>query len=64
VPPWERPFVTAELIRRTSLAATEREIIERIAAFEAAGWDEIALRIAPGQEHAIEDWGRIRRAFA
>ena len=60
----ERPFVTAELIRRTSLAATEREIIERIAALAAAGWDEIALRIAPGQEHAIEDWGRIRRAFA
>lgn len=59
----ERRFITAELIRRTSLAATEREIIERIAALAAAGYDEIALRIAPGQEHAIEDWGRIRRAF-
>jgi 5,10-methylenetetrahydromethanopterin reductase len=63
VKPEERRFVTAELIRRTSLAATERAIIERIAALAAAGYDEIALRIAPGQEHAIEDWGRIRRAF-
>ena len=29
-----------------------------------AGYDEIAIQIIPGQEHAIEDWGRIRRAFA
>ena len=50
VKPEERRFVTAELIAR-------------VAALAAAGYDEIALRIAPGQEHAIEDWGRIRRAF-
>src|SRR5215472_6895294 len=29
-----------------------------------AGYSEIAVQIVPGQEHAIEDWGRIRRAFA
>ena len=29
-----------------------------------AGYTEIALQIVPSQEHAIEDWGRIRRAFA
>jgi 5,10-methylenetetrahydromethanopterin reductase len=64
VKPEERPFITAELIRRTPFAATERELIERVAALEAAGYDEIAINIVPGQEHAIEDWGRIRRAFA
>src|SRR5437879_3843734 len=64
VKPEERPFVTAELIRRTTLTATEPEVIERIAALAAAGYSEIAIRIVPGQEHAIEDWGRIRRAFA
>jgi alkanesulfonate monooxygenase SsuD/methylene tetrahydromethanopterin reductase-like flavin-dependent oxidoreductase (luciferase family) len=64
VKPEERPFVTAELVRRTTLTATEPELKERIAALAAAGYDEIAIRIVPGQEHAIEDWGKIRRAFA
>jgi 5,10-methylenetetrahydromethanopterin reductase len=64
VKPIERPFITAELIRRTTFTATEQELRERIAALAAAGYDEIAFQIVPGQEHAIEDWGRIRRAFA
>src|SRR3954463_6847645 len=64
VKPEERPFVTAELIRRTTFTATEKELKERIAALADAGYTEIALQIVPGQEHAIEDWGRIRRAFA
>ncbi len=64
VKPEERPFVTAESIRRTTYTATERELKERFAALEAAGYSEIAMQIVPGQEHAIEDWGRIRRAFA
>src|SRR5207237_4483339 len=64
VKPEERPFVTAELIRLTTFTATEKELKERIAALADAGYTEIALQIVPGQEHAIEDWGRIRRAFA
>ncbi|HJU17833.1 MAG TPA: hypothetical protein VJ770_15360, partial [Stellaceae bacterium] len=64
VKPVERPFVTAELIRHTTFTATEPELTERVAALAAAGYDEIAFQIVPGQEHAIEDWGRIRRAFA
>jgi 5,10-methylenetetrahydromethanopterin reductase len=52
------------LIRRTTFTATEKELKERIAALAAAGYTEIAVQIVPGQEHAIEDWGRIRRAFA
>ena len=64
VKPEERPFVTAELIRLTTFAATEPELKERIAGLAAAGYGEIAIQIIPGQEHAIEDWGRIRRAFA
>ncbi len=60
----ERPFVTAELIRLPTFAATRRELKDRIAALADSGYDEIAIQIVPGQEHAIEDWGRIRRAFA
>jgi 5,10-methylenetetrahydromethanopterin reductase len=64
VKPDERPFVTAELIQLTTITATEKEIKDRIAALFAAGYSEIAIQIVPGQEHAIEDWGRVRRAFA
>jgi len=64
VKPEERRFVTAELIRRTTYTATEKELKGRFAALAHAGYSEIAVQIVPGQEHAIEDWGRIRRAFA
>ena len=64
VKPDERPFVTAELIRLTTFAANERELKERFARLADAGYDEVAIQILPGQEHAIEDWGRIRRAFS
>jgi 5,10-methylenetetrahydromethanopterin reductase len=64
VKPDERPFVTAELIRLTTFTATEPELKKRITALADAGYAEIALQIVPGQEHAIEDWGRLRRAFA
>jgi 5,10-methylenetetrahydromethanopterin reductase len=64
VKPEERPFVTAELIRLTTFTATQKELTQRIAALAEAGYAEIAIQIVPGQEHAIEDWGRIRRAFA
>jgi 5,10-methylenetetrahydromethanopterin reductase len=63
VKPEERPFVTADLIRLTTFTATEREIKDRIAALADLGYSEIAIQIVPGQEHAVEDWGRIRRAF-
>jgi 5,10-methylenetetrahydromethanopterin reductase len=63
VKPEERPFVTAELIRLTTITGTEKEIKDRLAALFAAGYSEVALQIVPGQEHAIEDWGKIRRAF-
>jgi len=64
VKPEEHRFVTAELIRHTTITGTEREVTDRVAALAAAGYGEIALQIVPGQEHAIEDWGRVRRAFA
>lgn len=64
VKPEERPFVTAELIRRTSFTATEAELKRRIGDLRDAGYTEFTVQILPGQEAAIEDWGRIRRAFA
>jgi 5,10-methylenetetrahydromethanopterin reductase len=63
VKPEERRFITAELIRRTSFVGTEKEVKGRLGALADAGFDEVSLHIVPGQEHAIEDWGRLRRAF-
>jgi 5,10-methylenetetrahydromethanopterin reductase len=60
----ERPYLSAELIRHTTWTATAPDLIERIRAIEAAGFAQIVFSILPGQEHAVEDWGRIRRAFA
>jgi 5,10-methylenetetrahydromethanopterin reductase len=63
VRPEERPFITAELVRATSFTATERELKERIAALRDAGYTQFTVQIVPGQEDAIEDWARIKRAF-
>ncbi len=64
VRPDERPFLSADLIRYATWTATEPELRERVAALEAGGFSQIVFSILPGQEHAIEDWGRIRAAFA
>src|ERR1700683_95036 len=64
VKPEERRFVTPDLIRATTITGSETEIKATLAAFAETGYAEIAIQIVPGQEHAIEDWGRIRRAFA
>ncbi len=64
VKPEERPYVTAELIRDTSFSATESEIKTRIASLRDAGYTQFTIQIVPGQEDAIEDWGRIRKAFS
>lgn len=63
VKPEEKPFITAELIRRTTFTATEKEIKERVEALRAAGYSQLAIGITPGEESALEDWARIRNAF-
>jgi 5,10-methylenetetrahydromethanopterin reductase len=63
VRPDERRFITADMIRRTSFIGTAEDLTQRIAALEQAGFTQVVFSIPPGQEHAIEDWGRIRRAF-
>ncbi len=63
VRPDERKFITADMIRKTSFIGTADDLTERITALAAAGFTQVVFSIPPGQEHAIEDWGRIRRAF-
>jgi 5,10-methylenetetrahydromethanopterin reductase len=63
VKPEEKKFVDAELIRQTTFTATEREIKNRIGDLRDAGWSQFVIPITPGEERAIEDWARIRKAF-
>jgi 5,10-methylenetetrahydromethanopterin reductase len=63
VKPEERHFVTAELIRQTTFTATEAELKQRVEALRSAGWRQFVIALTPGEEHAIEDWARIKRAF-
>jgi 5,10-methylenetetrahydromethanopterin reductase len=64
VKPEEQRFVSAELIRRTTFTATEQELKQRIEAMRDAGWSQIVFCITPGEERAIEDFARLRQAFA
>jgi 5,10-methylenetetrahydromethanopterin reductase len=63
VKPEERKFVTAELIRRTTFTATEQALKQRVEALREAGWNQLVIAITLGEERALEDWARIKRAF-
>jgi len=64
VKPEERQFVTAELIRDTSFTATEAELKKRVGDLRDAGYTQFTIQLTPGEEDAIEDWVRIKSAFA
>ncbi len=59
----EKKFVTAKMIAETSFTASEAEIKQRIEALRGAGYTQFTIQLVPGQESAIEDWGRIAKAF-
>ena len=60
----ERPFISAELIRRTTFTGTEADIIGRVEALRDAGYNQFTVQLTPGSEDAIEDWARIRQAVS
>ena len=59
----ERPFITEALIRETTFTGLESDIIERIGALRDAGFKQLTVQLTPGNEHAIEDWARIKNAI-
>jgi 5,10-methylenetetrahydromethanopterin reductase len=60
VKPNERPFVTAEMMRLTTFTGQEADLLDRIAALRDAGYTQFTIQLIPGQEKAIEDWGRLK----
>jgi 5,10-methylenetetrahydromethanopterin reductase len=63
IKPEENRFVTAELIRQTTFTGQEQHIKQRIEAMRDGGLSQLVIPIVPGHEAAVEDWGRIARAF-
>ncbi len=63
VKPEEDRFITAELIRQTTFTGVEQDIKQRIEAMRDGGLSQLVIPIVPGHEDAIEDWGRIAKAF-
>ena len=63
IKPEERPFLTADLIRASSMTATEAEIREKIGTLRDAGYTQFTVQLIPGHEAALADWARIRQAF-
>lgn len=55
----EQQFITAEMLKFTSLTGTAEEIRARVAAMAAAGYDQMAIQLVPGHETAIEDWAKV-----
>jgi 5,10-methylenetetrahydromethanopterin reductase len=63
IKPEEERFITAELIRQTTFTGVEQDIKQRIEAMRDGGLSQLVIPIVPGHEAAIEDWGRIAKAF-
>jgi 5,10-methylenetetrahydromethanopterin reductase len=59
----ERPFVTAELIRRTTFTGTRADLVARVAALRDAGYTQFTVQLVPGGESAIEDWAAVKAAL-
>jgi 5,10-methylenetetrahydromethanopterin reductase len=57
--PEEERFLTAELMRDLTTTGTADELVERVRGLAAAGYHELAICVAPGQEDAIDGWARV-----
>ena len=60
---FQREFITSELIRATTFTGVEQDITQRMEAMRDGGLSQLVIPIVPGHEDAIEDWGRIAKAF-
>jgi 5,10-methylenetetrahydromethanopterin reductase len=59
----ERPFVTAEMIRRTTFTGAKPDLLDQIATLRDAGYTQFTIQLTPGHEAAIEDWAQLKSQF-
>ena len=58
--PEEERFLTAPLIRDLTTTGTAGEVVERVRGLAAAGYQQLAVCLAPNHEDAIERWAKVR----
>ena len=57
--PEEERFLTAALVRDLTTTGTADEIAERVRGLAAAGYQQLAVCLAPEREDAIDRWARL-----
>ena len=57
--PEEERFLTAALVRDLTTTGTADELVERVRGLAAAGYQQLTICLAPGHEHAVEEWARV-----
>jgi 5,10-methylenetetrahydromethanopterin reductase len=57
--PEEERFLTAALMRDLTTTGTAGDVVERVRGLAAAGYQQLAVCLAPGHEGAIADWARV-----
>ena len=55
----EERFLTEGLVRDLTTTGTAGELVERVRGLAAAGYQQLAICLAPGHENAIEQWARV-----
>ena len=55
----EQPFLTAPLLRDLTTTGTIDELVGRVRGLAAAGYQQLAICLAPGHEDAIDAWARV-----
>jgi 5,10-methylenetetrahydromethanopterin reductase len=60
VRPDEERFLTPDMLRDMTLTGTAHEVRERIRTLSGAGYDQLAVFLAPGHDDALDDWARVR----
>jgi len=58
--PEEERFLTAALMRDLTTTGTADKLVERVRGLAAAGYQQLAICLAPGHEDAIEAWARVQ----
>jgi 5,10-methylenetetrahydromethanopterin reductase len=61
--PEEQPFCTADLIRVRTFTGPRPELLERLRALRAAGFDEFSITIRHGHPEMLEEWADLFAAL-
>jgi len=59
----EETHLTPELVRATTMSGTKAELVERLRAVEAAGYEQVTVQLVHGHEDALESWAEVFRAI-